>query len=94
MFRILAILSGLSAKFLDMACFINQSLVSLFEAQADYTSWKDVSLKFWQDFYIQGTLFLSSKLSATCFKTSTIRDFITSTCTTLLLPKKPVRQYY
>ena len=44
-----------------MARFINQSLVFLFQAQADYTCWKDSSLKFWKEFYIKGTLFPSSK---------------------------------
>ena len=52
---------GLSPTFWDMARFINQSLVSFFQAQADYTCWKDSSLKFWKEFYIKGTLFLSSK---------------------------------
>ena len=37
LFIILVILWGLSATFWDMGCFINQSLVSLFQAQADYT---------------------------------------------------------
>ena len=44
-----------------MARFKNQSLVPLFQAQADYTCWKDSSLKFWSEFYIKRTLFLSSK---------------------------------
>ena len=44
-----------------MARFINQSLVSRFQAQADYTCWKDSSLKFWSEFHINATLFLSSK---------------------------------
>ena len=47
--------------FWAMAGFINQSLVSLFLENADYTFGKDFSLKFFQDFYIKGTLFLSSK---------------------------------
>ena len=47
--------------FWDMARFINQSLVSLFLENADYTCKKDFSLKFSKDFYIKGTLFLSSK---------------------------------
>ena len=38
-----------------------KSLISLFEAQVGYTCWKDSSLKFWSEFYIKGTLFLSSK---------------------------------
>ena len=45
-----------------MARFINQSLISLFQAQADYTYWKDFSLKLFQEFYIKVTLFLSSKI--------------------------------
>ena len=32
---------GLSAAFWDMARFINQSFVSYFQGQADYTCWKD-----------------------------------------------------
>ena len=46
-FRILVILWGLSATFWYMTHFVNQSLVSLFKAHADYTCWKDSSLKFW-----------------------------------------------
>ena len=61
LFRILVILWGLSATFWDMASLINQSLVSLFQAQADYTCWNDSSFKFWYEFYIKRTLFLSSK---------------------------------
>ena len=61
LFRILVILWGLSATFWDMASLINQSLVSLFQTQADYTCWKESSFKFWYEFYIKGTLFLSSK---------------------------------
>ena len=45
--RILVIFWGLSATFWDMARFINQSLVSFFQAEADYTCWKDSSLGFW-----------------------------------------------
>ena len=44
---ILVIIWGLSAAFWDMTSFINQSLVSLFEAQDDYTRWKSSALKFW-----------------------------------------------
>ena len=44
---ILVIIWGLSAAFWDMTRFINQSLVSLFEAQDDYTRWKSSALKFW-----------------------------------------------
>ena len=47
LFIILVIIWGLSAAFWDMTRFINQSLVSLFEAQADYTRWKSSSLNFW-----------------------------------------------
>ena len=43
LFRILVILWGLSAKFWDMARFINQSLVSLFQAQSYYTCWESIS---------------------------------------------------
>ena len=46
-FRILVILWGLSTTFWNIAHFINQSLVSLFQALAGYTCWKDSSLKFW-----------------------------------------------
>ena len=46
LFRKLVILRGLSTTFCEMAHIINQSLVSLFEVQADYTCWKDSSLKF------------------------------------------------
>ena len=52
---------GLSAAFWDMARFINQSFVSYFQGQADYTCWKDSLWKFCEDFYIKWTLFLSSK---------------------------------
>ena len=61
LFRTLVTLWGLSATFWDMGRFINQSLVSLFRAEADDTCWKDSSLKFWEEIYIKGTLFLSSK---------------------------------
>ena len=61
LFRKLVILRGLSTTFCEMAHLIKQSLVSLFEVQADYTCWKDSSLKFLQEFYIKRTLFLSSK---------------------------------
>ena len=44
LFRILVILWGLSTTFWDMVRFINQSLFSLVQAQADYTYWKDSSL--------------------------------------------------
>ena len=53
LFRILVILWGLSATFWDSFGYVlgyrpfNKSLVSLFQAQADYTCWKDFSLKFW-----------------------------------------------
>ena len=47
--------------FWAMPGFINQSLVSLFLENADYTFGKHFSLKFFSDFYIKGTLFLSSK---------------------------------
>ena len=46
-FRILLMLCGLSATFWDMAHFINQSLVFLFQAEAYYNCWRDSSLKFW-----------------------------------------------
>ena len=52
---------GLSATFWDMTRFVNQSLLSLFQAPSGYTCWKHYSLKFWSEFYIKGTLFLSSK---------------------------------
>ena len=42
-FRILLMLFGLFATFWDMAHFISQSLVSLFQAEAYYSSWKDSS---------------------------------------------------
>ena len=61
LFRTLVILWGLSPSFWDMARFINQSLVSPFQARADYTCWKDVSLKFWSEFYNKCAFFLSSK---------------------------------
>ena len=47
LFRILVILWSLFATFWDMVRSLNQSLVFLFQAQADYTCWKDYSLKFW-----------------------------------------------
>ena len=47
LFRILLMLCGLFATFWDMAHFISQSLVSLFQAEAYYSCWKDSSLKFW-----------------------------------------------
>ena len=47
LFGILVILWGLSATFWHIAHFINQSLVSLFQAPVGYTCWKDSSLKFW-----------------------------------------------
>ena len=46
LFRILVILWGLSATFLDMQCFINQSSGFLFQAQGDYACWKDSPLNF------------------------------------------------
>ena len=46
-FRILLMLRGLFATFWDMAHFINQSLVSLFQAEASYSCWKSSSLKIW-----------------------------------------------
>ena len=46
LFRILVIFWGLSATFWDMPCFINQSLGFLFQAQADFTCWKDSPLNF------------------------------------------------
>ena len=45
-FRILVILSGLSALFRDMHLFINQSQVFICQASADYTCGKDFSLIF------------------------------------------------
>ena len=48
--------------FWNMACFINQSLVCLFQAQADYTCRKDSLPKILSEFYIKSTLFLSFKL--------------------------------
>ena len=39
----------------------SQSLVRLFQAQADFTWYKNSSLKFWSEFDIKGTFFLSSK---------------------------------
>ena len=47
--------------FWNIARFINQSLVCLFQAQADYTCSKDSLPKMLQEFYIKSTLFLSSK---------------------------------
>ena len=44
--RILVILWGHSATFWDITRFINQSLVSPLEAQANYTCYNDFSLKF------------------------------------------------
>ena len=41
LFRILVTLKDLSAMFGKMARFVNQSLVCLFQAQADYTGLKD-----------------------------------------------------
>ena len=61
MHRILVILWGFSARFWDMIRFINQSLVSYFQAQPDYSCWKDSRRKFCSDLYIKWTLFLSSK---------------------------------
>ena len=61
LFRKLVILQVLSTTFCEMAHFIKQSLVSLFKVQADYTCWKDSSLKFLWEFYIKRALFLSSK---------------------------------
>ena len=46
MHRMLVILWGFSARFWDMIRFINQSLVSYFQAQPDYTCWKDSQRKF------------------------------------------------
>ena len=46
MYRILVMLWGFSARFWDMIRFINQSLVSYFQAQPDYTCWKDSRRKF------------------------------------------------
>ena len=60
-FRKLVTLRGLSVVFWDQACFINQLLVSLCKALADYTCYKDSSLIFSPDFYIKGKNFLSSQ---------------------------------
>ena len=53
LFGILVILWGLSATFWHIARFINQSVVSLSQAPAGYTCWKDSSLKFCSEFYIK-----------------------------------------
>ena len=45
----------------NMARFIKQSLVSFYQAQGDYTCWKDSSLRLSSEFYIKRTLFLCSK---------------------------------
>ena len=47
--------------FWGMAGFINQLLGFSLPGIISYTCWKDPSLKFSQEFYIKGTLFLSSK---------------------------------
>ena len=46
-FKTLVILWDLSATFRDMSRFIYQSLVFYFQAQADYTCWKDSPRNFW-----------------------------------------------
>ena len=48
-------------SFWEIYHFINQSLVSPSETQADCTCWKDSSGKFPLEFYIKWTLFPSSK---------------------------------
>ena len=57
--RILVTLKGLSAMFWNIARFINQSTVCLFQAPGDYTYFKDSPPKISSEFYIKGTLFLS-----------------------------------
>ena len=52
---------GLCAMCSNNARFINQTLVSLCQAKANYTCWKDSSFIFSQEFYIKATLFLSFK---------------------------------
>ena len=57
--RILVTLKGLSAMFWNIARFINQSTVCLFQAPGDYTYFKDSPPKISSEFYIKGTLSLS-----------------------------------
>ena len=42
---------GLSAMPWDIFRFRNESLVSFFQAQVDYTCWKDSLPNFWQHFW-------------------------------------------
>ena len=62
--KILVILRGIFAMFLDTARFINQSIVSLSPGAADYTCWEGTSLKLLWESCIKETLFLSSKSSS------------------------------
>ena len=50
LFRIIVRLRGLTAIFWDMARFMNQSLVSLRQALADYICWKNTYLNFLKNF--------------------------------------------
>ena len=47
--------------FWNIARFINQSTVCLFQAPADYTYFKDSPPKILSEFYIKGTLSLSHR---------------------------------
>ena len=55
----LVTLKGLSAMLWNIARFINQSTVCLFQALADYTYFKDYPPNLSSEFYIKGTLSLS-----------------------------------
>ena len=56
-----------SATFWDMARFINQSLVSYFQGQTDYTCYEDSPRKSSEHLYIKWAFLLSSRTFSVVF---------------------------